>query len=258
MPCRSNYIGHWLELDYQIIIGGKMVKEYNNIKVEIGTKIKMYRKIKLKVSREEFTVDVTDKFCSIENIECGRSMPEIGFMVNLSNKYGEPVSAFIDTGFRHKDEIYRQYPVEGADDLIKLKIMQQVNIEKYCRLRGKPMEDFVSPDIKNGFLYENMGRLIHNERVKKGLGSYKLAESIGMTRKSILNLEKANNRMSMYTLYRICSILRVPLDYILVDGLKNKETAIKYLIADTFWDVNEKEKNYLVKYMQIVSEFYKK
>lgn len=235
---------------------GEVMTEYRdkNIKKAIGNKIKTYRKVILGISRDEFIEDITDKYASIENIETGRSFPDIEFMVRLSNKYNIPICRFIETGYSHSDISELLLLFEDYCDEDKYKILQILNIEKHFGLREVSIEEFVYIDIKDTYPV-NMGKLIHNERIKKRITCDELAEKIGISSKTLRNIEHGNSIMSMGTMYKLCCEIRMPIDYLLVDRIYDKSVAFEYLIQDIFSDVNKYERKFLENYIRLYKEF---
>lgn len=238
----------------KINLGEDITYRDENIKKEIGSKIKVYRKMKLGLSRDKFIEGITEKYASIENIETGRSYPDIEFMVRLSNKYHQPICSFIDTGFNETDSGELSFLLEDYSDDDKYRILQKLNIEKHHGLREISIEEFVNTDSRDIYPV-NMGKLIHNERIKRNITCANLAERIGISGKTLSNIEHGNSTMSMGTLYRLCSELSLPLDYLLVDRLEDKSVAINYLLSDIFRDVNEHERKFLEKYIRLYKEF---
>ncbi|MDI6716719.1 MAG: helix-turn-helix transcriptional regulator [Actinomycetota bacterium] len=58
-------------------------------------------------------------------------------------------------------------------------------------------------------LYEEVGRRIRKAREKRNLTQERLAELISLTRTSITNIERGNQKLLLHTLYDIASTLGV-------------------------------------------------
>ena len=57
--------------------------------------------------------------------------------------------------------------------------------------------------------YEEMGQLIHDARIKKNYSQAKIAEEIGLSRASIVNIEKGRQRTPLHQLYTFAQILEI-------------------------------------------------
>ena len=57
--------------------------------------------------------------------------------------------------------------------------------------------------------YEEMGQLIHDARVKRNFSQAKIAEAIGLSRASIVNIEKGRQRSPLHQLYTFAQILEI-------------------------------------------------
>lgn len=232
----------------------------DEIKKLIGNKIKVYRKLRLKMTREKFIDGVTDRYGSIENIEIGKSYPDLEFLIKVSNKYHVPVKSFIDTGYRER-KVSEDYGVfDGYSENEIYQILKQLGVEKYRVLRQlKVMDNMKCKDDISWDLYiESIGIYLYNERVKKNLSFENLSEMSGVAPKTIMNIESRNNMgISVKTLYRLCCALRIPIDYVLAEKLDDKSEAVRYMFADIFGDVDERERVFLRKYIKIAGEYRK-
>lgn len=242
-------------------VGEIMVYNDSEIKKTIGNNIKVYRKLNLKVSREKFIDGVTDKFASIENIETGKSYPDLRFIVRVSNKYNVPVKLFIDTGYRGNKTTDEEEIFAGYSENETYSILCQMSMEKYSVLRRMEVSDNTGTVQNSGeeLCMDSIGRILRNERIKRNITQDSFAEMAGVAKKTIMNIETCNNKgISVKTLYRLCAALKVPMDYILSEKLNDKREAIKYMITDIFRDTDEREKNFLKEYARIVGEYVKR
>jgi transcriptional regulator with XRE-family HTH domain len=71
--------------------------------------------------------------------------------------------------------------------------------------------------------YENIGSKIRNARIKQGYSQDVLATQLGLTRSSIVNIEKGRQRPPVHTLFEISSILKITLSEILSPPISKKE-----------------------------------
>jgi transcriptional regulator with XRE-family HTH domain len=71
--------------------------------------------------------------------------------------------------------------------------------------------------------YNDLGDLIKSERIKKNVTQDYLADELGLTRASVINLEKGRHRPSIYQLLVIAQCLKV--DYVqLIPAILNSAT----------------------------------
>lgn len=240
--------------------GERMKFDDDEIKKLIGNKIKVYRQLRVKTTRDMFIEGVTEKYGTIENIEVGRSYPDLEFLVKISNKYHVPLKSFIDTGYRER-KVSEDYGVfDGYSENEIYEILKQLDVEKYRVLRQLKVMDNMrcKGDISWGLYIESIGIYLYNERVKKNLSFENLSEMSGVAPKTIKNIESRNNTgISVKTLYRLCCALRIPIDYVLAEKLDDKSEAVRYMFTDIFWDADERERVFLRKYIKIAGEYRK-
>lgn len=72
-------------------------------------------------------------------------------------------------------------------------------------------------------LYIEIGKLIKKARTHKGLTQQELSDSVNLTRASIANLERGNQKISIYALYEIADALKVSPQSLLPEPEKLKE-----------------------------------
>ncbi|RWY49357.1 XRE family transcriptional regulator [Mucilaginibacter gilvus] len=76
--------------------------------------------------------------------------------------------------------------------------------------------------------YKNLGESIKNFRKKESLSQETLAKHLGLSRISIVNIEKGKQKVQIYTLFKISDYLKVSIDKLMpeksVDIISNKVT----------------------------------
>ncbi len=82
--------------------------------------------------------------------------------------------------------------------------------------------------------FQKLGKRIHSARTKKGLELKQLSEMLGIEQGSLANIESGNSAPSTDLLFNLSDILDVPVDYLLMDSLNNKDIVIDYMINDLF------------------------
>lgn len=79
------------------------------------------------------------------------------------------------------------------------------------------------PEIEN--FYNDLGEKIKVERLRQRISQEELAKYIGLTRSSIINLEKGRHRPSVYQLLQIAAMLNIEYTKLIPVPLKiNKNT----------------------------------
>ena len=80
-------------------------------------------------------------------------------------------------------------------------------------------------------LYTEIGRLIFEERDKKGLTQAELADKVFLSRTSITNIEKGKQKILVHVLLRVAAALEVNLESLLPDTeiSIDKKVVNKYL-----------------------------
>jgi transcriptional regulator with XRE-family HTH domain len=75
-------------------------------------------------------------------------------------------------------------------------------------------------------LYKEVGNLINQARNYRGLTQQELSDLIHLTRPSIANIERGNQKISLLTLYQIADALKVSPQSLLpeIEKLKNGDT----------------------------------
>ncbi len=64
-------------------------------------------------------------------------------------------------------------------------------------------------------LYIEIGKRIRQERQAIGFNQAELAQEVGLTRTSIVNIERGYQRPPIHTLYRVARALAIPIDDLL-------------------------------------------
>lgn len=223
-------------------------------KKSIGSKIYQYRD-SLGINRVKFMSDIGNIPVSLSNIENGRSYPSLDFLVAVSNQYRVAISELVDTGFRQTDVPEINIGDYGDQELYY--ILQKISMEKYSGLRNHEMNEFVSIGVVDSN-WSFMGKLLHNERVKGKFTYQYLSEQTGIRMGTIRNIESGSNSSSFRVWYQICSALKIPMDYFLVNRLTYKQGALAFLIEDIFEKTTEDERMYLIKYTNLYGEIYRK
>lgn len=228
----------------------------DNVEVQkkmIGEEIARFREQK-KMSRTDFVQKIGESSASLQNIELGRSYPELDFIMKFANEFRIVLSEVIDNGFKMKD-IEVQFPEYKEEDLYV--ILQKVSLEKYVVIHNRESSKFLNTDFRDSN-ESFMGNLLHNERMKRKCSIEDLAENVDVRCGTIKNIESGSARGSFALWYKICSALRVPLDYFFVNQLECKKGAIDYLLYDIFYGNNPKERKYLLEYTKLFGDMYKR
>jgi transcriptional regulator with XRE-family HTH domain len=80
-------------------------------------------------------------------------------------------------------------------------------------------------------LYQMLGKRIRDERKKADFTQLKLAERVNLTRTSITNIEKGQQKIQVYTLYAIAKALNIPVRNLLPEIELGEKTFEEQLYA---------------------------
>lgn len=80
--------------------------------------------------------------------------------------------------------------------------------------------------------YQNLGQTISSIRIKKGLKQEDLAKHLDLSRPSIVNIEKGNQRPSIFTVIQIAVFLDVEIRDLIPNIKKNKFESINIVSLD--------------------------
>jgi transcriptional regulator with XRE-family HTH domain len=69
--------------------------------------------------------------------------------------------------------------------------------------------------------YEVLGSNISSIRIKKGLKQEELANHLGLSRPSIVNIEKGNQRPTLFTVLQIARFLNVEVTHLIPEEKRN-------------------------------------
>lgn len=94
--------------------------------------------------------------------------------------------------------------------------------------------------------FQKLGKRIHYARTKKGFDQKQLSELLGIEPGSLANIESGNSAPSTDLLFSLSAVLNVPVDYLLMDSLKNKDAVIDYMIDDLFVSATAPQKKRLL------------
>ena len=228
---------------------------YNDekIKKNIGHNIAKFRSDVLKRKREDFMEELECSFCTMVNIETGKSYPNFHTIKNLTKISNLPIYYFTMIGYEiNLDFSYRKL-ISGYTDAEQIEILMHTQCEKYNMLSlydKKMIEEMGS--MEGNINYEAIGYLIRFERIKRRMSQREFADKINYTEKSLNNIETGNGKVSFKMLLCICNVLHVPMDYFLVGCLENKENAINYMLMDIFSNTKTNEREFLVRFVQLL------
>lgn len=223
------------------------------IKKNIGHNIAKYRNNVLKAKREGLMEALECSFCTIVNIETGKSYPSFHTIKNLTKLYNLPIYYFTMIGYEmNLDYSYRKL-ISGYTSAEQIEMLMHTHCEKYNMLSlydKKRIEEMSS--MEGHINYETIGYLIRFERIKRGMSLKEFADKINYTEKSLNNIETGNGKVSFKMLLCICNILHIPMDYFLVGCLENKENAINYMLMDLFADTGTSEREFLIRFVKLL------
>lgn len=101
--------------------------------------------------------------------------------------------------------------------------------------------------MKNSVIdYSSLGKRIKKCRLEHNLSYKELCHLSNVSEKTLRNIESGNSSVSVTNLISISNALNVSLDYLLMDTLTNKSSAIKFMMNHLFEDLNEKETQIMI------------
>ena len=237
---------------------------YNDekIKKSIGHNIARFRNDVLKKKREDFMEELECSFCTMVNIETGKSYPNFHTIKNLTRLSNLPIYYFTMADYEiNLDYSYRKL-ISGYTSAEQIQILMHTQCEKYNMWSfydNNMVEEMGSMEGKVN--YEVIGYLIRFERIKRKMSQREFADKINYTVKSLNNIETGNGKVSFKMLLCICNILHIPMDYFLVGCLENKDNSVNYMLMDTFSNTETKERDFLVRFVELLEykiDMYKK
>ena len=89
--------------------------------------------------------------------------------------------------------------------------------------------------------YIALGKRMKKCRLQNKLAYRELCHLSNVSEKTLRNIESGNSSVSVANLISISNALNVSIDYLLMDSLTNKSSAIKFMINRLFEDFDEKE-----------------
>jgi len=109
--------------------------------------------------------------------------------------------------------------------------------------------------IKKGISYEELGKRIREERLRKKHTQESLAELIDLTPAFIGHIERAERSLSVETLYKIGIALDVSLDYLLRDSIQDENEAVLDEVKDCLKDKSNEQLKAIVEVLRTVSVY---
>lgn len=89
--------------------------------------------------------------------------------------------------------------------------------------------------------YSLLGKNIKQCRLEKHLSYKELFHLSNVSEKTLRNIESGNSGISITNLISISNALNVSIDYLLMDSLKNKTTAIQFMLSHVFEGLTSEE-----------------
>lgn len=80
------------------------------------------------------------------------------------------------------------------------------------------------------WMYEQIGRRIRVERQRKGFSQERLAQAAGLSRASIVNVERGRQKVMVHSLYAIANVLEIDV-YALMPS-KDQQDRVKAALAN--------------------------
>lgn len=215
----------------------------------LGKNIAKYRTEIIKIKREEFMQHLNCSYCTVENIESGKSYPSLATMKYLADFSNKPIYSYAMKYSMNVDSRDKEF-IQDCTTEEKIELLMRTEYEKYNLLDMFQMDRIRemagNTDSMN---YVLLGYLIQFERRKRKMGRARLAELLRCEKKSLGNIESGNSMISFQRLLCLCNIFEVPVDYFLVGYLKNKEHAIDYMVQDILDTEDRDEKEFLKKFL---------
>lgn len=90
--------------------------------------------------------------------------------------------------------------------------------------------------------YKTVGKRISDRRRELGLKQFQVSEDAGLSDKYLSNIERATSIMSVDVLMKICDVLKVTPDYLLLGATEKKnEIEIENHLKQLLSSMNEKQ-----------------
>lgn len=215
---------------------------------DICQNIKLYRQIQYPdTKRMDFYIGITDSEDIVSKIESGRNMPKAEFLLKLSKKYNVTADYFVKSGFHFSKDYSKITNILDTMAInSKYQFMQKINYLK-CEI-FTTIDPF---DLKVINIYETgiklRGKILHNTRIKRNMTIPELSRLINRAESTIARMEDGSGSTSLYTWIEISKLFHIPIDYFLFTDLDNYEPSVNlvidYLIHDTFYDLDEEQRN---------------
>jgi transcriptional regulator with XRE-family HTH domain len=101
---------------------------------------------------------------------------------------------------------------------------------------------------------KKLGQRLKGVRISRNLTQTQLAEAIGVTNNYVSNIERDHSIPSLETLVKICNILDITPDYVLVDSLRHGGEYIQDEIAKKLAQCNQKSVRLVSKFISLLIE----
>lgn len=115
------------------------------------------------------------------------------------------------------------------------------------------------PEIEK--FYNDLGERIKVERLRQRISQEELASYLGLTRSSIINLEKGRHRPSVYQLLQIAGMLNIEYTELIPIGLRlNKNTTTNTELKDKVQSLlnplefDDKAKNAVLDFLSLINK----
>ena len=235
----------------------ELVRKYREndelCKKTIGMDLKNFRLEKLGMNRETFSRRIDYSFCTITNVENGKYYPGIDLLTRISKQGDVPLYYLLnqECRLRPKYEDYLLFQGLKEDEIVR--ILMRLMCEKNDLLSlydaGMIQELCVNKEYPNP---DHVGYLIRLERIKRKVTVRNLSECMGITEKKVKDMEKGNASLPLKKLYFISLLLGVPIDFFLMECIESKRHVIHYLLSDVFGGLNEREREFYVRYIDVL------
>ena len=235
-------------------LGDSIIMSYtdNSILKQIGTKIKLYRKISYPdTPRMNFYEGITVSDDRVRKIESGICMPDFDFLVKLSYHNQLPVDYFTESGFHVPDSavdiISQIRKLTGKHSLqFQYEFIQELNMLKYSIFTSINSSD-LHPISINETDKKIRGNILKNARIKGNMSVKELSSIIDRSPSTIHRMEAGSGDSSTYIWTKISREFSIPMDLFLLNRIKNYkpnlEYVIDYLICDTFLGLTPDERS---------------
>jgi len=81
--------------------------------------------------------------------------------------------------------------------------------------------------INEKLFYQAIGDKIRENRLKNNLKQAELAANIGLERTSITNIEKGNQKVTAFVLFKICKLFKIDFNELLPDSVNVAEYEVQ-------------------------------